>query len=875
MRFAVCLGLIMLVTVPVSALDVQQRVLPNGLEIYAAENHNSPVFTMRVYVRAGSIYEDEYLGCGISHFCEHLVSGGTTHKRTEADTERILKAIGGAHNAYTTSDHTCYFIATSSAYADSVIDLLSDWVLDCAIAQEEFSRERGVIQREIAMGMDEPGRRIGKLYNGAMFVRHPEHFPTIGYLELFNTLSRDDVVKYYERMYVPANMFVVAVGDFDADETLDKIEAACSGFPYKAPQSVYLPVDPKQLGARYVEDDMDVSLTYMTMGFRTVMVTDDDTYPLHVLASILGDGRSSRLYRSVKEDLDLVHSISASSYNPEYDAADFTVHVTCDYANAEAARKAILDVLAGVRDSYVTAAELDKAKTQIASDYAFQMQDVEGQASAIGINVLRTGNPLYDEYYLERIKAVTRDDIRRVAGKYLRDDALTVAVLKPAGAEAPESRTEEAAAETAPVTRTVLGNGITLLLKEDHNVPLVHFRAYFRGGSALETTEDNGAFNLMARMLRRGTRRRSSDNISAEIDRIGGFLYSGSGEDYFSCSMDVLGDHFEEGLDLLADCIMNSTFPDDEFDKERDNVLSALKERSDDWQDDAEVRMRKILYGDHPYGLDSRGEETSVAGLTRDYVYEVYDSYCTPTNMVLAVFGDVEADRALAAVSKAFGRFKRDGLVVGPVAPWAGLDQDITKVESSDREQAVIFMGYPGMDLGSGDWCAMRVLDAVISGIGYPGGWLHETLRGQQLVYIVHAWNYALRGRGYFAVMAGTAPEHTDSALAIIREKIAKIRDEYVTDDELEMGKRVCNIMEDLYYSQTLSAQASVAAQYEVLGLGYDYRDNLRAKINTVTKQDIREVADKYLTQAATLVIKPRGQVLHSSILREDSLGSD
>ena len=175
--------------------------------------------------------------------------------------------------------------------------------------EHEVEREHGVIQREIAMGRDEPGRVIGKLYNGAMFVEHPEHFPTIGYLELFQQLGRDDVVEYYERMYVPANMHVVAVGDFDADEVMGKIEATFSEYPYEPPYSVYLPKDRKQLGMKYVEDEMDVSLTYMTMGWRTVTLENEDVYPLHVLARILGYGRSSRLYRTVKEDLNLVHTM--------------------------------------------------------------------------------------------------------------------------------------------------------------------------------------------------------------------------------------------------------------------------------------------------------------------------------------------------------------------------------------------------------------------------------------------------------------------------------------------------------------------------------------------------------------------------------------
>jgi zinc protease len=857
MKVLICAVLAVLLASQALALDVVEKTMPNGLRVCVAENHNAPVFTMRIYVRAGSDYEQEYLGCGISHYCEHLVMGGATNTRSEEETERILTSIGGAHNAYTTTGHTCYFIETSIEYADTAIALLADGVLDCAIGEPEFERENGVILREIQMGRDEPGRRLSKLYNGTMFVVHPEHFPTIGYEELFKTLTRDDVIKYYKRMYVPANIYAVAVGDFDAGEMMSKIEDAFAKYPIAPTPSIVVPSDPKQMGRRYIEDAMDTDLTYITVGFRTVMISDEDTYPLHVLARILGDGRSSRLYREVKDRLGLVHQISASSYNAEYDASDFTLSITCDYDKVDGAVDAALAVIYGLRDSYVTRAELEKAKTQIASDQAFGFQSVEDQAATIGYNLIKTGNARYHEFYIDKINAVTRDDIKRVLNRYFYDDAVTIAVLKPLGAEGTEQVAATDYEATSPVSRVVLPNGITLLLKEDRNVPLVHIRGYFHGGSRLETAGTNGAFNLMARMMRRGTRTRSADAIAAEMDGMGGNLYLGSVEDYFFCNMDFLSQDFDRGLALMADIVDNSTFKEDQVEKEREVVLALIKQRSDSWQDDAEVRMRRVLYGDHAYGLDPLGEEESVGRLSADYLHELYTEYCVPSNLVLTVFGDVDKDYAEAAVARAFGRFDRKGVNVPPPVVWPGLEENIEVSQPTEKEQAVICIGYPGMDPGSSDWYATRVLDAVTSGIGYPGGWLHETLRGQRLVYYVHAWNNALSEGGYFAVLAGTAPETADKALGIIREKMDKAKREPVTDEELAMGKRICNIMEDVYYAQTTASQADRCAQYEIYGLGYDYRDNFKQRINAVTKEDVQAVAQKYLTESATLVIKP------------------
>ena len=846
-----------LATLPAFALNSVEKTLPNGLRVCVAENHNAPVFTLRVYVRAGSDHEQEYVGSGISHLIEHLVSSGTTSVRSEQASGRILKTIGGAHNAYTTKGHACYFIETSIEYADSVLALLPDWVLNCSLEPAEFEREHGVILREIQMGRDEPARRLDKLYNGNMFIVHPEHYPTIGYQDLFERLTRDDVVKHYERMYVPANMFAVAVGDFNSADMMAKVEAAFSPYPYERPPMIVLPSDPKQMGRKYVEDEMDTDLAYMTIGFRSVMLTDDDTYPLHVLARILGDGRSSRLYREVKDRLGLVYDVSASSYNAEYDASDFTFSVTCDYAKADSATSAILAVLYGLRTAFVTPAELEKAKTQIASDQAFAFQSVEDQAAMIGTNLVRTGNPNYSDYYLQRINAVNRDDVKRVVNKYFYDDALTVAVVRPLGAASSAQARGEEARMTSAVSKVVLANGMRLLLKQDRNVPLVHIRACFPGGSRLEDAATNGSFNLMARMIRRGTRTRSADAIAGEIDGMGGTVALGATEEYFFCNMDFLSQNFDRGLALFADMIMNATIPADQLENEREVVLSEIKERADTWQTDAEVRMRKILYDGYPYGLDPIGEEAAVKALTAGDLRGLYENYCVPSGMVLAVFGDIDPATATAAVERAFARFRREGVALPPLQAWGGLAKDMVVTEPTQKEQAIICIGFPGMDPGSPDWYPMRVLDAVTSGIGYPGGWLHETLRGQKLVYYVHAWNNALPERGYFAILAGTAPATADTALAIIREKVAKAKSDYVTASELDMGKRICNIMEDLYYAQTTASQADRCALYEIYGLGYDYQDKFKQRIDAVTADEVRAVANKYLTQSVTLIIKP------------------
>ncbi|MEW6097091.1 MAG: pitrilysin family protein [bacterium] len=862
-QFFIVVGLIISIMLRsnsfIEASQLLQTTLNNGMQVVIMENHASPVATMRVYVcNAGSIYEQEYLGAGISHYCEHIIAGGSTKNRTEDEIEKIIQSIGGASNAYTSSNHTCYYISTANLYFDTVIELLSDWIKNCIFDTKEVERERGVILKEINMIDDEPQRRIGKIYNATMFRKHPEHFPIIGEEELFKKLTHDDLLKYYHRMYTPHNIIVVAVGDFDSKEILTKIEKAFEDFKGNPTPTPFIESDPKQMGMRRIEKEMDVKLTYLLMGFRTVPITHLDVYPLDVLACILSRGNSSRLYKEIKDKKQLVHSISASSYTPCYDAADFTIDATLDYHNIHQAKEAILEEIYKLKKEFVLDEELKKAKTQIVSDYVFANQTVESQADVIGRDVVHTGNPLFHNLYVENIKKVTKEDIQRVVNTYFYDDALTVAILKPKEAKSKETETAKEEIKVGEVEKVVLDNGMTLLLKQNTNVPLVYMGAYLKGGSRYENIQNNGVFNFMARMLLKGTKNRTAQQIAQEIDSIGGSISAAGDEDYFTCSLDVLKEDIKTGVDLLSDVLMNPIFDEDELEKERKAILADIDRLNDDWRSQSEIFFKKTFYQKSPYQLIPLGTKESISNLKRDDLVDTHKKYCVLNNIILAVFGDIDIKTTKELIIDKFKGSMSVGLTFPDVPQEPLLNSNREDTLYTERKQAVIFMGYPGMKVGDKDWHTMYVIDAITSGIGYPGGWLHDTLRGNELVYFVHAWNDTKANPGYYAIQAATTKENLNKALEIIKEKQELIKNQLVTDEELERAKKACIVMEALYLKQKNSSQAYFSAQYELYGLGYDYRDDLIEKINAVTKEDIKRVANKYFNNYVLTITMPK-----------------
>ncbi len=833
-----------------------REVLPNGLTVIVGENHSSPVVNLRFYVKSGSIHEEQYLGAGITHYLEHLMSDGTTN-RTLEEIEKEVESIGGGYNAYTTKDHACYFIETSREHFDQALDLLADEAMNVNLPQEHVDIQQGVITREISMGYDEPGRRIYNLFGEVMFREHPARYPVIGYLENFLQITRDDLVDYHERMYVPSNMVFVAVGDLDTEEAFSKISEAFADFERKPLDIPALPPESPQLGRRVLREERDLDMAYVLMGFHTVQLSHPDLYPLDVFSHIMSEGKSSRLYQKLVEELGLVYSVTTWSHTPAYDAGVFAVSMTMDPANVDEAIEIVTDELYSFKRERVRRNELEKAKKQKTAEFFFGRQDLESLASSLGRSEITAGNPDFDELYAAHIQNVTADEIRDVVNTYFYDDNLGIAILEPTrdSAEKTAARRSEIP-KVGSVEKHVLGNGLTVLIKENRTNPIVSLGSFSLAGARFEDGRKNGLANFVASMMPRGTRKKSGEKIARELDSMGADYFCAANHTRIESGMTLLAADLERGLALFSDILVNPKFDAREMDKERQLIEASILARADNWTTDAMDKMLVELYPTHPYGRPPVGTAETIGTITRDDIAAHHAEYVTPGNTIVTVFGDVSADEVLPALEKALGRWKPGERTRPTPVPESDRYEPETLTSYHTRAQTVIFMGYRGMPYDSRDRYAMDVLDAVTSGIYYPGGWLHTDLRGNSLVYVVHAYNWTGLDAGYFGIYAATFDEALDQALGIINDHMGRIASEPVSDEEIELAKQLCVIM-DQTSKQTNLDQAKDAAIAELYGLGYDYNDDYAERIRKISKEDVLSVAQKYLTNPVTVIRRP------------------
>lgn len=837
-----------------------EEVLPNGLSLLIKENHSAPIVHVRVYVKTGSICEGEYIGSGISHYIEHLVSGGSTHNKTEAEYEEIRSFLGGACNARTSTDRTCYHITSSAENLPLMLETLSDWVFNCIFAEEEFEREHGVIQREIEKGLEEPRRRLFKLTMSTGFKVHPVRYPVIGYRPNFLRLTREDLVKYHKRWYVPENIVVVIVGDVKTDRVQELVKETFGRYPRRSSSSVTLPKEPPQLSKRVAEEEMDVKIAYLRLAYRTIPLTHPDLYPLYLLSYILTKGESSILVRKIRDELRLVSNISSYSATPGYDAGYFAITAQLNPEKLDRAEEAIVGELENLKHSKLDKSLLEKVKKQKITKYIFDNQTMEQQAANIGRGYLTTHDKYFYTNYVERIQKVTQKDIERVLHHYFTPNNLTIVKIVPKGCILSEKRLIEKPS-SHEIEKITLENGMTLLTKVDDSTPLITILAVWRGGVLHDTQEKNGISNFMVKMLLKGTEVLSADDISKTIDNMGIETSAGGGNNNFHMRFNLVSSDFDQALTLFADIIKNPTFPPEEIERMRDRLLAEIARQEGNWRFEAASFFKQTFFTRHPYRWVPGGREESLKNITRQDLIDFYRKLCRPDNMVLAILGDIERLKIEEKVAKFFSDYRATtplSLSTNEQEPELLENRRATKY--TDRNIAVIYMGYPGMNVENlEDRYPMEMLDAILSGIGYPGGsWLHQRLRGNELVYVVHAINWMGLDPGYFGIYAATTPEKVDQTLELILEEIERIKVEDIPDDEFERAKGICIAMEKLNH-QSNYHQALRSALDELYGLGYDFYKEHERRIEAVTEEDVKRVANKYLKNYVLITTTPKG----------------
>ncbi|HAM73730.1 MAG TPA: hypothetical protein DCM86_19010 [Verrucomicrobiales bacterium] len=824
---------------------VRLITLENGLTLILREDHSAPVVSAQAWCRAGSVDEGRLLGAGLSHVLEHMLFKGTT-SRPAGRIDQEVQEAGGYMNAYTSFDRTVYWINVPNTGARVAVDVLCDIMQNATIPSDELIKELDVIRREMDMGHDDPGHRSARRLFETAYTRSPYRFPIIGHLDIFNTLTREDIASYYREKYAPNNVFFVVVGDFETAVVEKQIREAYAASKARAIAVAPMPSEPRQTAPREIIEEGPIELGHFHLSWHIPDIRHPDIAPLDVLAALLGSGRSSRLYQKVREKLGLVNAVEAWTYNPGNPGL-FGISAVVDADKFPAARAAILAELRAMIRKPVPAAELAKAVKQFIAGTLGSRKTMQGQAQDLGGSWMAANDLNFSERYLATVKRLKPADLQRVARQYLTEENSTLYALLPKGTAGGAAAAVETHAENAAELFT-LPNGLRLLVKEDHRLPFVEFRAVLQGGVLAEPPAQSGVTQLMAKMLLQGTRHRSAEQIAREIESIGGSISSYGGNNSLGVSVEVMSGDFDTGLGILADVLLKPSFPAAAFERERQVQLAEIRAQKDHLLGLADAQAREALFGQAGYGMQSRGSEASVTSLPLKALSQMHARVVTPSNCVLAIFGDIRTSQVRAKVQRAFGPWKGKptGDLIG--APPTPLSEARRVSQSVDKKQAVLILGFPGTTLHHPDRFALELVQEALSDLGSR---LFVRIRDELgLAYYVGAQNFLGLVPGYFSFYVGTDPEKAPLVEQELLREAGRLHAEGLTEAELHRAKAKL-IGQKKIARQELGRLAMTSALDELYGLGHANSEKEDARFEAITLDDIKRVCHTYLGASA------------------------
>lgn len=792
------------------------------------------------------------MGAGLSHFLEHMLFKGT-ERRDANEIVQTVQSQGGYINAYTSFDRTVYWIDAPSSGAEVCLDVLCDVVGFAQLPEDEFANESDVIRREIAMGEDNPEQVLGQALFRTAYAVHPCRYPVIGHLDLLNQLTRDELYTYYREKYSPDNLFLVIAGDVEAEKVVAAIKEQLGGLERRRRSPVVLPNEPPQLGIRRETVKFPTDLHRTRLAWPVPDGSHPDVPALDLMVSILGDGRSSHLFQKIREEKQLAHSVGAYAYTPSF-PGQLMVSFDTEPEKSEEAEKAIFEELERFVAAGVTGEELQKAKNQALSSQFSTLTSMRGQASDIGSNWMLTRNLDYTGDYVRDVQAVDVDAIKRVAGQYFTFQRYTRVSLIPAGEEE-KKRSRAVGKRSEDIRKIELANGLTVLLLADNRIPFVQSSGVFRGGLLAELPEKSGLTRLMARLLVKDSKIRSGEALAEAIESVGGGMGSSIGNNSFGVSVYAMRPDLELVVDLLGETLLDAAFHESVLEKEKGFQVAQIKAEADRPFSVAMKRLRKELYGDHPYALEMSGTAESLEGLTREDVVSMHRRLVVGGNGVVGLFGDLELNEAEDMIRARFELDMPPGAREFTTRLMTSLPDPAGKVIelTHEKEQAVLLIGFRTVDITHPDNPALEMIDEACSDMASR---MFIRIREELgLAYSVGATRMQGLEPGMMVFYASTAPEKLDLVQKEMLDEIELLRTEGLREEEFNRAKASW-LGREVIQLQGVRELAGTATVDELVGLGWDNYRKAPGQIEAVTREEIQDVAARYLGEENRVIVR-------------------
>lgn len=830
------------------AASAQMFKLDNGQTVVIQEVKNNPIVTIDTWIKTGSIDEDDSNN-GVAHFLEHLFFKGTkNHESGEFD--QILETKGAITNAATSKDFTHYYVTIPSKDFDLAMELHGDMMLHPLIPRNEMEKERKVVLEEINKDLVSPTRILQENLNSMMYTTHPYKRKVIGRSDVIETITRDQVLNFYNAHYSPSNMITIVVGDVDTNHALERIKEVFNAEYKKQTKTIY-PKESQLTSQQKKVEYIKTESGYMVIGFRGTPINDNDSYALDVLSTILGDGRSSVLNQVLKEKKRLAFSVDAGNSTFRDDGI-FYISANFEPEKCKQVQSAIFDEIKNIQDKGVSDEQLSLAKNIIERNTYYSRESITNIATEIGYTMALTNDIKFYDTYLDKIKSVSKDEVKRVANKYLGENRSAVSIILPESSKnIPVTNkiqnlgTAELVSESNGTQKYHLSDGATMLYTPNSSNDIIAISIYAKGGQLLDKIA--GTANLTAATMMKGTKNYTSLELSQVLEDNGIKIVPSVGADAFSITVLTTKDEYDKTMELLNEVVNNAIFDDYEIEKVKSDKLSAIKTNKDVPIKQAIEEYRDMIYKNTPYSISSKVLEKNIQNIKKSDIIEYYNKIFNPKNIVISINGNIDKDKTIQDLNKIFEP-KADSQTFD----YKIYDSKIPRITAPrtntikmPTETAWILLGWQtdGV-LSEKDYATLQVIDSIL-GTGMSSRLFKELREQEGLAYQLGTGYSPNVLRGSFMMYIGTNPATLEKSKQGLFSEIEKLKTEYVGDKELKDAKEklIGNYVIGL---ETNLDKASNTGWYEASTRGYEFKEKYVDLINSVTDADIIEVANKY-----------------------------
>lgn len=878
-----------------SAADVQpivfqRETLPNGLKVIYAPMDNAPVVHVRVLYHVGSRDERDDRN-GFAHMFEHMMFRGSAHVASEQHMS-LINSVGGMSNAFTSFDQTTYVNTVPTNHLEMALWLEADRMASFKVSEPVFVTERGVVKEEWRMRYaNQPYGPMSQDMFGLAFTQHHYRWTPIGDMDQLARSTTQELQDFHDRYYVPNNACLIVAGQFDIDQARQWIRQFYEWIPAGPKIERETPAEPEQ--TEYREKTVyreQVPLPRVSMAWKSPAYGSDDHLAIELITNIMGAGRSSRLYQSlVAGDDPLAADASMGNYQLEDPSIIVGQIGLLPGKDADAAIRRFLEQVDRFVNEGATNEEFDKAKTMLRVDLIQARQTAESIARLLGEEEVFGGDAARVNSIFDKLEKLTVEDLKTVAAKYLKKDALSVvkylpgtdphagnetSTSKPDSSDEPvtdqagpadttsnvavSSRKIEFPADfptTAPQSNEVIRkafnkgvvsevSGVQVITLTDKRLPVVNVTLVMRNGGYAVPAGKTGLAGLTASLLTRGAGGMTAQQFADDIESRGISINVNDDGDVTRATAYSLVDQLDHAVDRLGLVLKQPDFPENEFSRLQRQLYTRLMQQLSDPGSVADREFDRGIYENSPLGRNTTLE--SIQAITRDDVTNWYKSNYTLKDAVLVFAGDIEQPRALELAAKFL-----DGIPTGQRAnvdyslPEIPARRHIILVDNPTGAQAAIRAGIQTYDLSNQDRFAGSVAGQILSaGIDSR---LNKVLRAEKgLTYGSYGFFRPNRHGGAFELNIDTKPETTGEAIKSAFEVFETMQTGPVTEDEINTAKsRVAGLM--VLETQTIQQQAGRRVDTILNGYPIDYYDNYPSLIAATTIDQVQNVMNKYL----------------------------